>query len=206
MHSTGLLFLDVASKSVSILGQESLKYKDRVREIYQLDLSWEESEPKSVKIELNSFVLCVCIIHETNNVLAGLNDGSIVELEDNEVLRNVSDAHGRGVKCLEAWGPVHMVSGSYDGSIKIWDMVDFSLLITVSQHSDAVWSLRSCHNYLASCGMDGSKAKVVLISSPSGDVTFPPTRPCFKCKVSMAFFLQKFFLLATSSFLKKNVC
>ena len=81
-----------------------------------------------------------------------------------EKVREIPRAHGKGVKCLARWpgSHGHLVSGSYDGSIKIWDLTNLSLLETLQHHSDAVWDIRVHRSYLASSGMDGN---VVVLRS-----------------------------------------
>merc|ERR1712079_31346 len=146
------------------------KYKLAVAEQYLLDQAWDNRDPKEKKICFDSFVLSLCQDQGTS-VYVGLNNGSILEtmpVEPFEIVRHIDGAHNKGVKCLEMWTRREtnvtrrrlLVSGCYDGTIKVWDLPNMSCLFSVHHHSDAVWCVKASGRHLASNGMDG---KVVVL-------------------------------------------
>ncbi|QQP35474.1 Fbox/WD repeatcontaining protein 11like, partial [Caligus rogercresseyi] len=59
-----------------------------------------------------------------------------------------------GVKTLARWMKKYVVTGSYDGTLKIWREEDWTLLESIRLKSDSVWDCRSCDPYLAACSLD----------------------------------------------------
>ena len=49
--------------------------------------------------------------------------------------------HRKGVKCLGVEGHV-IVTGSYDCTCKVWSRTDWSLLHTITLHTDSVWEIK----------------------------------------------------------------
>ena len=103
-----------------------------------------------------------------------------------ELLR-AKEAHTKGVKCIAVWRTnsnhlkpsiskssiwrdyLLVVTGGYDGKIKIWGYNNLEYITTLTCHSDAVWDIKTFGNLLASCGTDG---KVALIeNAPNPDST-----------------------------------
>ena len=62
-------------------------------------------------------------------------------------------AHRRGVKCLELEKGL-LFSGSYDNTIRVWDMKSNKCLRILSDHSGAVLSLHAYEDRLLSGSAD----------------------------------------------------
>ena len=99
---------------------------------------------------------------------------------DIELLRQ-KEVHGKGVKGLAIWNPPEgidksrndgikknpfIVTGSYDGTVKVWSYNDLECLITLNHHPEGVWDVKTHKNLLASCGKEGRVGVLEYSSTP----------------------------------------
>ena len=81
---------------------------------------------------------------------------------DIELLRQ-KEVHGKGVKGLAIWNSPEdidessndrtrkipfIVTGSYDGTVKVWSYNDLECLITLNHHPEGVWDVKTHKNLL----------------------------------------------------------
>ncbi|XP_040577764.1 uncharacterized protein [Lepeophtheirus salmonis] len=128
--------------------------------IHTLNRSWRTAEPKEIKIFVKSFVLSILCSEDQKSLVIGLNDGEIQIRELSyssgfKIIKNIS-CHTKGVKTLARWMKRYVVTGSYDGNIKIWNEKDWTLVKAIRLNSDSVWDCRTCDPYLAACSLDGT--------------------------------------------------
>ena len=119
-----------------------------------------------------------------------------------ELLRE-KELHTRGIKCITIWETSSVISqsskskgnacqnhlivtGGYDGAVKIWSYNNLEYVTTLNHHTEAIWDVKTFNNLLASCGTDGKVAVLEYTSSP--DSTKLQHRQvehfyCFKYKI-----------------------
>ncbi|GMN36917.1 hypothetical protein TIFTF001_042533 [Ficus carica] len=104
------------------------------------------------------------MIFDKNILFAGTQNGQILAWKvspENETTTNpfqpahVLEGHNQGIECLTI-GRNMLYSGSFDGTIKKWDLGTLQCLATAKGHSRAVMSLACWDNYLVSCSLDGT--------------------------------------------------
>ena len=93
------------------------------------------------------------------------------------------ELHTRGIKCIAFWQTTSnipqptkssvneaenrlIVTGGYDGTIKIWYYKNFEHINTLNHHTDAIWDVKTFGNLLASCGTDGKVAVLEYTTTP----------------------------------------
>ena len=93
------------------------------------------------------------------------------------------EVHSRGVKAIAVWKTpeisdpaskrtgsvrhnIFVITGSYDGTVKVLSYKDLECIYTFNTHSGGVWDVKIYENLLASCGTDG-KVAVLELSSGS---------------------------------------
>ena len=100
---------------------------------------------------------------------------------DIELLRQ-KEVHGKGVKGLAIWNSPEdidesrndrtrkipfIVTGSYDGTVKVWSYNDLECKITLNHHPEGVWDVKTHKNLLVSCGKEGRVAVLEYSSTQS---------------------------------------
>lgn len=92
-------------------------------------------------------------------VWVGANHGELFVLHARtHELRHHFEAHDNDINCLSSHQE-HIISGSSDGTMKLWNAHDASLIRVLNTHSNKVVSLHSTHNLLFS----GSWAASILV-------------------------------------------
>ncbi|GMN19616.1 hypothetical protein TIFTF001_049935 [Ficus carica] len=104
------------------------------------------------------------MIFDKNILFAGTQNGQILAWKvssESETTTNpfqpahVLEGHTQGIVCLTI-GRNMLYSGSFDGTIKKWDLGTLQCLATAKGHSSAVMSLACWDYYLVSCSLDGT--------------------------------------------------
>ena len=119
-----------------------------------------------------------------------------------ELLRE-KELHTRGIKCIAAWktgsatsqsskakgqfdSQNHLiVTGGYDGVIKIWSYNNLCHVTTLNHHTNAIWDVKTFNNLLASCGTDGKVAVLEHTSSPGSTMLQNRQGKIFNCTSSI---------------------
>lgn len=158
------LLLERKRKSRDIIRSPNQNFTEKpnkleVEKLISLEKRWCHDTPFEQRVEFNSFVLCLLVLNPDwtcSQVLVGLNNGCLEEWilgKDRRRLRS-KELHNKGIKCLSS-SKNHLFTGSYDGSVRVWDLSTWQAIATLTHHSDAVWDLKTFDRKLVSCGTDG---------------------------------------------------
>jgi WD40 repeat protein len=103
------------------------------------------SGPNSKTIVMSSFIRSICKFGK--GFACGYDDGTIDIYKDEGSIKKMSDAHKERVTCLIECKPEILISGSFDGSIKVWDIVSYgyNCIRTIYVHSNKVRSIALDH-------------------------------------------------------------
>lgn len=127
--------------------------------------SWSLSENKELElIDLGGIETDTIIISQQGVIFAGNDEGQIISIDKNNN-KAIIEAHDAGIKklCYD-YNFNKLISLSYDGVFKVWEVVDTKLnIITKASYPSNVWA-RSC----AFLGED----KIVFVSFTSKYITF----------------------------------
>ncbi|KAF9812399.1 hypothetical protein SFRURICE_005510 [Spodoptera frugiperda] len=80
-----------------------------------------------------------------------------------EAVLHLRFCNGMMVTCSKLPGPVEVISGSSDSTVRVWDVNTGAMLNTLIHHCEAVLHLRFCNGMMVTC----SKYKVISGSSDS---------------------------------------
>lgn len=69
---------------------------------------------------------------------------------------NIFKGHSNGVTCLQIWDDTTLATGSYDNTIKIWDLETGQEVRTLTGHTRGIRSLQMDDNKLLSASLDGT--------------------------------------------------
>ncbi|TRY63041.1 hypothetical protein TCAL_00328 [Tigriopus californicus] len=133
--------------------------KLEVKKLTFLEKRWRQDKPFEQRVEFDSFVLCLLVLNPDwtrSQVLVGLNNGCLEEwvLGKDPLKVRSKELHNKGIKCLSSTED-YLFTGSYDGSVRVWDHSTWRAIATLTHHSDAVWDLKTFDRKLVSCGTDG---------------------------------------------------
>ena len=84
-------------------------------------MGWRKGHAKLVSLGMDSSVLCVLIVGKA--VLCGLNNGIMqmwVDGNSGWEMNRKKEVHDKGVKCMSPMQNGVLVTGSYDGHVKVW--------------------------------------------------------------------------------------
>lgn len=107
----------------------------------------------SKTIVMSSFIRSICKFR--NGFACGYDDGTIDIYKDDGSIGKISDAHKGRVTCLIDYTPDMFVSCSFDGSIKVWDILSYEYdyrykcIRTIYVHSDKVRSIALDHTKMS---------------------------------------------------------
>ena len=138
-----------------IVRAEDKSAKEIVRDFHLLDARWRQSKPLAKRrLEFDSFVLSVLQV-EAAIVVVGLNNGRVEEWTNFETNSRSMHPHSKGVKTL-AKNRSYLLTGSYDATIKVFNVANWTCLRILNLHDVAVWEIRVFGDCFVSCGMDGN--------------------------------------------------
>lgn len=138
-----------------LIGIESPKIA--VQTLRRLRDSWKTSSNKKVSVMMESSVLCLTC--KDTRVYCGLNSGELCQhdLKDGAEIRR-KELHEKGIKIVRFQpGFERMVTGSYDGCVKIWDN-NWCLLKTIMVSvavTDVAFDNRSSRGLIYITGDEG---------------------------------------------------
>src|SRR5208283_1095971 len=143
---TALGFCPTDSRSVQLRLQSLLRVLQR--ESHHLR-AWDPIQAPAIfpqQIRNRAFLLGLePLVRGAETRLAGLGQGHALlrwraSLESPALVRTLS-GHGGGVWALAMTGDGRVVSGSYDGTVKVWDLASGQEQRTLSGHGGGVWAL-----------------------------------------------------------------
>lgn len=140
-------------KLPGLFDRDELFFGRIIRNVHNLRDCWRRNQPKTHRINCDSFVLSVMLTQNPKTldtfIYCGLNNGDLQMWSPKEhpdrrksfVKVREMEVHRKGVKCLGVEGHI-IVTGSYDCTAKVWSRLDWGLLHTVSLHTDSVWEIK----------------------------------------------------------------
>ena len=104
--------------------QQSQSEKESAQILWKLSQAWRHSDCSTVRVSLESSVLSVWSTGVS--VLCGMNSGDVEEWSMEGVKIRSKEMHEKGIRVLKIVG-TNLVTGSYDGTVKIWCSAWFHL-------------------------------------------------------------------------------
>lgn len=117
--------------------------------------NWATGDCCSTLLGHKKWIKCLCQLKKNNFILSGSDDKTIKVWSNNECYKTLQ-GHTRSVRTICQINDYYFASGSFDKSIKIWEIINFDCVQTIDGHNDLILAVIKFNNNgnIISCSND----------------------------------------------------